>query len=1196
MIPTSGWLPPGMTLGAPVLALPLPVPHTGTYRDGGDIVGRQVTQTMAAHTAGGAAATAVAGRNADHERALAVTLSQTSTFGVLLVDAVDFSYVLPPPAFDRSYHVWVRVEVRDALRVFRNLSALAGKDWVEEVEWDEDVDQPVAQATITLWREGRPTQVGDSARPNSLAPLVETSRLNRFDVDAPDDPVDPAATFAPLLEPGREIRVSTATTYAGVAPAEADWRGGFWGVIDEVDWGPGNRVKLSARDLGARLLDAFVEEQQTYAQVPDGAEAGTDPAMVMQQLLDDVLRQRNEQGGYLPGAVMVHHEMGTDPVTGAAVELRPEWRVNPYLQDRKPLLEALRDIALQFGWDVRYRWDAARTEARLTLYAPERDDPNGEKRAPNWTLGPSDYLDVTRLSVSHADVRNVVRVIYTGNDEQHTVTEQNVDSIVRYGRRFMEIQEASSSLIDTQAEATALAKYALNDLAEPEASQEVEMLFFWPVRVTDIFRFEPNGVHYDHPQELAVVRVRHSLGREKHRTSVAVRGRPAGAYRDWLRRERRGSVVPPPKPVIQVTLEESRVDATDYKVHASSPDGSAVTLWYAFGDAPFPSPSNLANGGTVTAPRSTEAAERMLRIRARSARGGEEEQIISADFDVLPEIVFVNPPEPMYQGVEQVGWRITGAVDDDTRMLTLAMDGDPADMAVTAVSVAFLDGGTERIDTRTTKTFRVEVRQEPGAAGFLSLTPHDRVPDEVGVGAGVAGEPYEVLLARPPETVATPRQNSATLRDVVFNVTPASATLRYRVRPVGPLVQPEPAWTVKPLLVGGTVTSDVIDVTAGPMLVEYYASTGTVVDVGGGTQSRGATEAVRQLRLDADDAPQFVTVRLDRGLAERSLALTVAVDDDLVTWRAWARKGAWPLDRTGDPDDLYLRFSGTRNTLSTTWFADVGEWNVIVRGYDYRGQLTEERLSYAMTETPPVTGILQNVRAALQREAGDLYYNDVLWEHNDVVENAADGTFRVRITENDVEVVRDRDARFDHDGDHVAAGGSLVGGWHRPVLAGTPGQPGANRLTFRYRVELYQGEYAQETVIQTHYAAISEWYLGTGDVVEAPTQTPTLLRALTGRQQATGHWVNPSTEWEVVVEWQERGRYGVDWDEARQARLPAGADTHTMWFPGETYVRFRVAYRNVAGEGPFSDWSAERYVLPGTFGYRIRDEEIQEPL
>ncbi|HEX7239354.1 MAG TPA: hypothetical protein VF263_03730, partial [Longimicrobiaceae bacterium] len=442
------------------------------------------------------------------------------------------------------YRVSLRVWVENAAATYVNLSALDGRDWVDEVEWDEDIDQPVSQLTLRLWRE---------VHAQSLAPLKQGSTLNRT-----------GAVYTPLLEAGREVVVEVATTPVGTAPAATDWKTVFHGEIDEVDWGgSASRVSLTARDLGGKLLDRFIEEERTY-----GTAAGVPVETVMQKILDDSI----------PGSV-------TDPRVVLLTPVSPGWMVKEFKQEKEPLLEALRKLAAQIGWDVRFRWDEASAAFRLTFF-----DPGRAKATPDWTFGPSRYLDVGTLRSSRAAVRNVVRVVYTGSADgkRASVEERDDASISRFGRRFMELEEAAASLIDTPAEAAALARSVLADLGAPKAEQEIELHFFWPGEVGDLYAFLANGVHYDADQQWAAVGVRHQLGREKQRTTLRVRGSVAGSYRDWLRREVRvtgpaqhdpGAAILSPRVIVSAAG-----DAADLRVGVQSDAGEHVRLYLRDGD------------------------------------------------------------------------------------------------------------------------------------------------------------------------------------------------------------------------------------------------------------------------------------------------------------------------------------------------------------------------------------------------------------------------------------------------------------------------------------------------------------------------------------------------------------------------------------------------------------------------------------
>jgi hypothetical protein len=1156
-LPTSGWI--STPQRAPLTRFPLPEPQVGTYGEGGEAIGRLVPQAATVLAAGGAQAVAVAGRNRLHGRTLGVTLTRDDASSVLLVDSIDFNYQPPPPSLDRSFRVHARVLVQDHARagVFHDLTALLDTNWVEEMEWDESIDQPVAQASFTLRRE---------AREGSLAPMMGGSRLNH-------DSFDPARPFAPLLQPGREIRILAATTYPGLDPAPDDWKGMFWGIIDEVDWGSSHRVKVSARDLGSRLLDTFIETKKLYA---EGVALA--PGVVMQQILDDALKQRLADGSRKAGAVVLEVEPDADGQP-------PEWAVHDLEQEQKNVLEALRDIALQFGWDVRYRWNAAHTEFKLTLYSPDRERPDPDDF--DHDIGPSHYLDVSRLSVSHADVRNVVRVVYTEDEtgERLGVTEEDEPSIAHFGRRFMEIEEASASLIDTPEEASALARYALHDLRDPIASQEVEMLFYWPVRVGDMAMFRANGVHYDADQRLAVIQLRHSLSREKQRTTLSVRGEPAGAYRDWLRRDVRvvgKEELPPQKPLIEVRMTEASSTRVSYEVEATSADGSPVTLYCAEGSKPFEDATLLSNPDIVTLDRETGAEDRMVRIWATTPLGGEEQQVLMADFDETPEIVFVNPPVALNRAGTQAGWLVTGAVDDDTRGLRIKAEG----LQLGGTMPAAVAGAPQFywMNVSTQKTFAIEVVQPMGDAGMLRLVPAQNAAPAT---PGVLGAEYELPLSRPPVTVATMRELSPTRRSVTFSVTPPGSTLNYRLLYGGATTGD---WRLVPNLAAAFTNSD-IDVSTADAVLEYFA-----------TSPQGVKEAVQRMRLDRDSAAGIVGVTLTEDPAN-FIRLNLDVDDDVVTWKVWARRGAAPVDdRTGAPDDTYLRYTGSRAQLHTGWYAAgdgdaaTSTWHVLVHGYGYAGDADEVRATVLVNGSTPTVGFLRNVRSTVKTE-GDKSYNDVIWDHNSVIENNP-AEFTVSVYENDVLVASGRDVRYDHDEDEPGPGGLNVGGWHREVAAAPASDPDARYLTFRYRVELYHNG----VLASTYHTSLSGRYRGSGTVVQTPTEVPVVSYASGGNEQATGYWSNTSTAWDVVVEWDYGESSAGPWYLSSSYVLPAGSTFHRGWAEPYAWARFRVAYTNAGGMGAMSAPSEAVYVsgpqgevqprLPGGGGGGTRIEEM----
>lgn len=159
------------------------------------------------------------------------------------------------------------------------------------------------------------------------------------------------------------------------------------------------------------------------------------------------------------------------------------------------------------------------------------------------TFDSDQYHDIGQLAINRSGIRNVVRVKYGIDQADRTVvTETDAASISKYGRRYMEIAEAGTSQIDTLSEAQTMADAILNDLSEPDADHTIQMPYFWPAELGDLYTFLANGVHYDTDQTLAVLSIRHSLNQTRSRTTLALRGKTSGGFKRWLEMEARDGV------------------------------------------------------------------------------------------------------------------------------------------------------------------------------------------------------------------------------------------------------------------------------------------------------------------------------------------------------------------------------------------------------------------------------------------------------------------------------------------------------------------------------------------------------------------------------------------------------------------------------------------------------------------------------
>jgi hypothetical protein len=319
---------------------------------------------------------------------------------------------------------------------------------------------------------------------------------------------------------GAQLEAGTLSHYKPTTTVPAgDWREVFRGRIDRVE--SGDPLVFHGRGMGEALQETYIETERTY-----GSEAGVALHAVLQSIL-------------------------TDNGTGVALytPLAPTFLLRPDVQRKESVLSALRNLTALIGWDVRYRWRASTGQYELTLYEPDR-----AKVALDWTWTPDLYMSAD-LQVGREDVRNVVRVVYSDPSDldagkqpkRKTVEVSDSASLALYGRRFMEIAEASTSQIDTAGEATTLANAALADLKEPFAEVAMDVPLFYPAELGDVYRFTANGEHADSNMDLAVVGYRHTADRGeggKRRTRLELRGKPVAMHREWLEREAVPGVAP----------------------------------------------------------------------------------------------------------------------------------------------------------------------------------------------------------------------------------------------------------------------------------------------------------------------------------------------------------------------------------------------------------------------------------------------------------------------------------------------------------------------------------------------------------------------------------------------------------------------------------------------------------------------------
>lgn len=483
--------------------------------------------------------------------------------------------------------ITARVLVEDADGTYRDLTDLGGIDWLGKIHWEKNPDSPVMSGTVELRRDAK--LGGTYGASQSLVPLMEGSPLNqRLD-----------GSYGPILNPKRGIIIETAETPWRVQPAPSDFREVFRGLTDAVDFHADPMV-LPFRDIGARLQSTQIEVVRSYGSV-DGVPLAT----VLQQILND--NGCSDITLYVP-----------DPPT---ILLR--------VQDvpQGPVMDALNNLALQSsGSSVRYLYDDQGV-FRLTLVLPPRS-----KTTVDATFGPDEYLDITQAELKADNIRNAVKVTFTNHatGQNDSVTSTDLDSILEYGRVFMQLPEDATSAIDTPEEATSMADAAISDLASPPFEQQMRTIYFWPAELGDRYTYLANATHYDVDQTLASVSVSHDLDQGHGYTTIGARAKPAGAYTTWLQLGDRFADQISSGPLLDV--RESPGDADETFTWTGGP-GTVVLLQIDNGTATAPPPSPF------TVPRDT-LSHHYLFLGTKDGVTTTHGAIVDAAFKTGPELSY----------------------------------------------------------------------------------------------------------------------------------------------------------------------------------------------------------------------------------------------------------------------------------------------------------------------------------------------------------------------------------------------------------------------------------------------------------------------------------------------------------------------------------------------------------------------------
>jgi hypothetical protein len=368
--------------------------------------------------------------------------------------------------------------------VHPDLGVVDISDRLLSIDQTASMDEAAGRLTVKLARGGGT---------DSLSPLVAASTYN--------------AGTRPALDPN--LNVFLGYSIAGNSPADI-----FTGRLDGIDVGGSKgEVTIRCRDEAGFYLNRTINSSSIVAS--DSAEN------VMSAVL--------QLGGF----------SGTELITPVS----PGWTVNEYIQEEMSVMEALRRIAQQFGWDVRY----FKSDGGIVFYDPNRPllvniwPPGTVRFVTDATIGPDRYTDVTELAWGDDDVRNYWEGWWrdpTTGLPQTTTPVQDAASIARYGLRYARIYLDRASNITDATEMTRFLTAALLDTKDPFASHKVTMPFYPSVELNDFHTYLANGDEYDSDVQVAVVGYTHhwdSTPGSQPTTTIATRATSIGAYREYRR-------------------------------------------------------------------------------------------------------------------------------------------------------------------------------------------------------------------------------------------------------------------------------------------------------------------------------------------------------------------------------------------------------------------------------------------------------------------------------------------------------------------------------------------------------------------------------------------------------------------------------------------------------------------------------------
>lgn len=390
------------------------------------------------------------------------------------------------------------------------------QNFVKSVTWTDDVNNTGASATVTLNR---------NFYFYNLATLCASSRTQSLVVIDINKPIRISATVLPY-------NMQNPTDFIQV----------FYGRIYQTDWST-YTFTLNCQDWLGQLMSTWLEAPlQLYGT------AITIPYTPAQTTMQGILTYANSAllaNGtlVLPTLYSINGTSGTPFLTGSSPD-DPGWGIPPFQQAEMACFTALDNINQQIGWVLRQKWNNNISNWALTWFDPLRANTTS-----TWTFDQSHFLEnVSQCGLHLGDIRNAVNVVYVDTTGVSQRVQQipsglpgpiiDATSIAKYGRQYMQIGQEGTVQITSNVQANQMAVSALSDLAEPLLDFVVDVPFFFPVELNDIYLFKADYYHFDSDQTLAVINYTHTVeDGQIGTTTLGLRGKPTAGTRRWFDRQ-----------------------------------------------------------------------------------------------------------------------------------------------------------------------------------------------------------------------------------------------------------------------------------------------------------------------------------------------------------------------------------------------------------------------------------------------------------------------------------------------------------------------------------------------------------------------------------------------------------------------------------------------------------------------------------